>query len=660
VNWPPLLATLIAAALGFAAESALVLWGGASVHPAYLALCAVITFGIAVLVGGITSWWGGRTEVALAVWATLNGFYDFDDGGHLRFVMAIGFGLVTWACLRWTRSVRPSAMSVGVGVGATVVVTAIFLRHLVRLAMRTRIPDDVWGDLMHVGAFGGILFLYSLYSRLRRSRRQAPPEAAVAVALLIMAVAVGPAVQQAGRGPQPSEPAPTAAAEDGAALPSILVILLDTVRADHMSVYGYHRDTTPSLRRLLEENPQAVLYPLAFSPETWTLPSHASLFTGLLPSSHGVCGGEGRNVFRLLAGTQRLEADRTLAEVVAERGYCVGAVIANTSLGMFEGLARGFDFFYQPPPPRPLFLIGEGVRKRHAEWLVAEHVKPYSSSLDVNRELLRFIDGCGDRPWFVFANYMDAHAPYAPVRPYAGAFSEGVSGPPPIVTESGASTGRLRHAEMRYDEEILATDGALGELFHALEARGFLDRAWVVVTSDHGEAFGEHGVVGHWTSIYNEEIRIPLIVKPPVGESLAPDDGAVGLIDATATLAALATGETLGIGRDLRETPSNDPAVLAEFHPRWDATADQSPLPTTPARAVMAGRLKLIVYPDRRELYALDEDPEERVDLSESHPDDVERLLGLLPTLDLEFGSETEGELSPEVEARLRALGYVD
>jgi arylsulfatase A-like enzyme len=217
----------------------------------------------------------------------------------------------------------------------------------------------------------------------------------------------------------------------------------------------------------------------------------------------------------------------------------------------------------------------------------------------------------------------------------------------------------------RYDEEIASLDAELGRLFEGLAARGVIDRAWIVITSDHGEAFGEHGTVNHGSSVYNEQIRIPLIVVPPAGIEIPARPGAVSLLDVPATLAAVAGEPPLGAGIDLREPPrAEDPPARAEFfgNPaqaepgllrRWGA------LWNTPARAAVWRDRKLVELSGRRELYDVTADPAESDDLSGRRAAEVERLAALLPPLSAS-PAPPGSSLAPEQREALRALGYLD
>jgi arylsulfatase A-like enzyme len=637
----------------------------------YLVLCLAATMLATLLVWMPVARSRGPGAVvgALAVWAGLQAAVFFAGGRGL--LVGLAFAAVTAGGLAAARRAGVSPWGLGVAVGGAVCLDLIIFPKVLFL-LAAWFPPGVARDVLRVLVLAVILFTFSEYAALRVRRPRWPREIVVTVAVLAVVVLVTPFTYRArpwgmesGDLGGPAEP-PAAAAARNEAGPPILLIVLDTVRADQLSIYGYERDTTPRLSQWLEKRPRAVLFPLAFSTATWTLPAHASLLTGTVPTAHGAHGGNVRYPGRSTPSVPRLEAEVTLAEHLRANGYRTAVISANVQLGATPGMERGFDVFWEPPSPRPLFLIGEKLRARFVPWLLADTVKPYPAAPVVNREVLRFVDGAAPSGWFVLANYMEAHAPYAASSPHAGAFSQGMSGAPPVTVDARDPAERLAHARSRYDEEILALDAAIGDLLDELERRELLDRMWVVITADHGEAFGEHGAVAHGTSIYNEEVRIPLIVMPPAGEELPRREEAVGLLDVTATLSAIGGGKSLGIGRDLREEVSGPGTVPIEFfgtpRPTDPGFFDRAgELARIPARAVVADRWKLVDYPDRRELFSMADDLEERRDRAADFADEAESLARYLPPLgDPTRPPPARRPLTAEEADRLRALGYLE
>ncbi|MGQ0647592.1 MAG: sulfatase [Gemmatimonadaceae bacterium] len=290
-----------------------------------------------------------------------------------------------------------------------------------------------------------------------------------------------------------------------AGAPNVLVIILDTVRAASMSFLGYGRETTPALAALGAEG---AVFEQAWTTSPWTLPSHAGMFTGRFPSQ--------------LSTDWRQPLDdrhRTLAEILAGRGYRTAGFAANHFYTSYEsGLTRGFDHYedYLRTPKQVLLsatltqtrlfwqlLQGTGIGSRlgalarmdlrlQLMWTSHRKLAP-----QVTGEFLRWQETVTDRPFFAFLNLYDAHLPYDPPAPWDTRFS---------AERTGLD---------KYDGGIAYMDDALGSLFAELRRRGLLDRTLVVVSSDHGEGFGEHGLHGHGNSLYRTELHVPLVVRYP-------------------------------------------------------------------------------------------------------------------------------------------------
>ena len=299
--------------------------------------------------------------------------------------------------------------------------------------------------------------------------------------------------------------------------PNVLLLVMDTQRADHLTSYGYPRPTTPRLARLAAEGAS---FTWASSPAVTTLPSHSSMMTGRLVQEHGA--GSGGRLF--LDGRFP-----TLAEQLRSRGYLTGGFVANTYwTGRHTGLNRGF-IHYEDYYSSPMDAFTRTVLGRH----LAYDVFPRFGRIDipgrkragaVKEELLHWVDANPGRPFFAFLNYFDVHAPYLPVKEFAGHFSSaGSSRDRPHKIEIGAwnENGSLPDSALltiwrdRYDESLAYMDHEIGALLDSLEARGLLKNAIVVVTGDHGESFGEHGTVHHGGTLHLEQIHVPLILWAP-------------------------------------------------------------------------------------------------------------------------------------------------
>jgi arylsulfatase A-like enzyme len=329
----------------------------------------------------------------------------------------------------------------------------------------------------------------------------------------------------------------------GGPSPNVLLVTLDTTRADRLGSYGHRRETTPHLDSLAEH---AVRYEDALSTSSWTLPAHASLFTGAFPSSHGARYDENGPLVLAEAidapqgvrASGLAEGTETLASRLSRAGYVTGAVVAGPWLLRTFGLASGFASYDDAG------ILDHGGRRAE----------------DVTASALRFLAQTPpDQPFFLFLNYFDPHFPYDPPPAHAKRFLPEGTRPDP---------GRREQWDALYDAELHYADAQLGRVLDALRERGLYDRTLVVVTSDHGELLGEHGEWGHSRFLYQELVQVPLLVKPP-GAPVAGrvESGRVQLVDLHDMLAR-ATGLAPPGRRPVAEVTA-DPArpVLAEVRP---------------------------------------------------------------------------------------------
>ena len=414
--------------------------------------------------------------------------------------------------------------------------------------------------------------------------------------------------------------------------PNVLLVVLDTVAADHLGLHGYHRDTMPNLTRLAK---RGVVFDQARAAAPWTLPSHASLFTGRWPHELGnVQGG------RPLDAT-----DPTLAEFLARNGYATAGFVGNTYYcNSWYGLARGFaryeDYFEHNVliSPGELLRCTALGRSLIRLWGTAYNVRPdtanYMKDADrVNRDFSRWLSAHPDRPFFAFLNYVDAHDPYI-VPPgfdrHFGLRPESVDDVETIRswyrhdTHPDASDRDKALILDAYDDCLAALDDRLGLLFDDLERRGVLDDTLVVLTADHGEQFAEHGEYGHGRSLHHEEIRVPLILFGPSGIPAGQTVSApVSLRDVAATVA-----DRLGLavkspfpGRSLarfwEEGVSGPPddVVLSEVNSQARPSKTRHP---RLASLVAEGKVYFRESEGREEVYDLATDPGETRNLAGS------------------------------------------
>jgi arylsulfatase A-like enzyme len=289
-----------------------------------------------------------------------------------------------------------------------------------------------------------------------------------------------------------------------AAKPSVLLVVLDTVSARHLSTYGYGRPTDVNLAKLAAGG---MLYRRAVSPAPWTIPSHASLFTGFYPSELGFDGSN----FSIPSWPGSLAADLSL------HGYESCAVSANPGLAGWSELATGFTHFWSE------HRLTSPLTSLLAHWVLGQEATYQTHGMRVSDLALDWIDRRSTRgaPWFLFVNYLDAHAPYDPPDEQRHAFAPGLgphhlAGDNRVYNAKAVSASPATRAEMQqlYDGEVAAMDAALGSLLDALQARGYGEsNLLVIVTADHGESFGEHGFFGHLLGMPDPVLHVPLVLS---------------------------------------------------------------------------------------------------------------------------------------------------
>jgi len=407
----------------------------------------------------------------------------------------------------------------------------------------------------------------------------------------------------AGCGGAVPEPPPHATATKH----NVVLLTLDTTRADHLGIYGRKEAATPHLDRLGRDG---VVFDMALTAAPLTLPAHSSIMTGLFPPRHGVRDN----------GTFYLD-DRftTLAEVLHDAGYATGAFLGAAVLEKKYGLGQGFDVYDDDFPRRsvrPEFLFVE----RPANEVVASALAWLGSAA---------------RPFFVWLHFYDAHAEYEPPPPYDQQFHE-----------------------TPYDGEIAFVDHAVEALFDWLAGEGLADDTIVVAVGDHGESLGEHGEPTHGVFVYDATIRVPLLVRGPGVPTGRRIDGVVRTVDLMPTVLALVglatpndvDGRSLvGVMSGGHESPrvAYAEAELPHYHYGW-----------APLVSLQTATWKLIEAP-KPELYRLASDPRELINVYDREPATVRELTHDLDTLRTAADSESRRTLDAATEQKLRSLGYV-
>ena len=443
--------------------------------------------------------------------------------------------------------------------------------------------------------------------------------------------------------------------------PNVVVVVLDTVRADRLAPYGYERLTTPRLDAFVERS-SAMIYPRAYSTSSWTVPSHGSLLTGLPPSEHGAVLADvsgGRHDWLGAVSPLPLE-QTTLSEHLSAMGYETAGIVANSPLlargrGFEQGFRHYDDSALRPfPAPRSLLVqLAGGWPHIGAE--------PWRDAVSISRaaiewlervelsELERLADGSSGgraRPFFLFLNYMDAHMPLIPRKRHRGAF--GGKQPADVLKPRTEDLSDL------YDRKLLALDEGLDELLSVLSQRPDFDDTLVVVTSDHGEAFGEHDSWGHNQTLYEEVIRVPLYVKWPARCTPArdPDEPVRGY-----EVWSLIVG---CVGLDASSDDDGWPLAELRLWPDRRDGSQSEPAAET-VIAWLSGDLKSIV--DSRsgvEIYDLERDPLEAANLVVDQTAEAwtERAVAWWQR---SLVSPSQGpDPTAADRARLRRLGYVE
>jgi arylsulfatase A-like enzyme len=444
----------------------------------------------------------------------------------------------------------------------------------------------------------------------------------VAIAVVLVVAGGSLAYLLRGRGAPPQAPAdpaarPTAVAPEPTAIRNVILISLDTTRADAVSCGGGPESGSPNIAALARDG---VVFERAYAPAPVTLPSHASLLTGRVPTAHGVFDN----------GRYALAAHHTtLAEVFRERGFNTAAFVSALVMESKFGLDQGFDTYDDEIDESAVIgeRRGDVTTGRAIEWLEAHR---------------------GEEN-FLFLHLFDPHAPYEAPEPFASRARDLYRGAPEYL--------------QAYAAEVAFADHCVGLLVRKLQELGLYDSSLICVTADHGESLGEHGENTHGYFIYNSTVKVPLVFKVPGATPGARVPEAVGLIDIPPTLLSL-TGASLGReieGRDLAGRLRGSGAVAPE-RAIVSLSVEPRKYGGSSLLGIIAGDHKYIRAP-RSELYNLAEDPTESRNRVNVEPRRADELRGLLQ-LEVERSASPETpreQLSVDADTlgMLESLGYV-
>jgi arylsulfatase A-like enzyme len=481
--------------------------------------------------------------------------------------------------------------------------------------------------------------------------------------LLLALAAVGIVVGAAAPAWTADAPAPAATTSSAAKHPNVLIVTLDTTRADHTSAYGYSRPTTP---RLVELAQQGVRFASAYAPMATTLPSHTSMFTGFLPRTHGA----------LKNGLPINPNLRLLSETLSSAGYETAAFLGSFAVSHRFGLQRGFaeyDDRFQDGQCKwevdrwegqdvggEFCRRGDLTRAATVKWLEnAGYLPPAKDASGTPKTAV----AKPQQPFFVWIHFFDPHNPYDPPAEQAKLF-------PPLT----ANPSELERDIANYDAEIHFADQEMGNLFDALRSAGVLDDTLVIVVGDHGEGLMDHGWMLHGLQIYEEAVHVPLVFRWPArlpkGTTIAEP---VELIDLTPTILEL-TGvpapqvspavEGISLAPALTGKAKLDPERPILLQRRHYAKGKEKDVTVKGAKhALRVGDWKYIAAPEEKtfELYDLKSDPHEKNNLADAKTAErdamaarLEKTLAAIPV-----APKAARTVSEEDARKLEALGYV-
>lgn len=461
--------------------------------------------------------------------------------------------------------------------------------------------------------------------------------------------------------------------------PNVFFVVMDDVRHDHLSCYGYPRKTTPNIDKIAEEG---VLFENAFSTSPWSPPSHASMFTGLYPSGHGVLGEN------LYLGKEI----PTIPEIFSSRGYQTLGISRNIFVSPQLGFHCGFDKFVDELPI-------ELRLKRFWDWII------FGLETDTRALMYRWIYHAiifqeikkwislsrkKNKPFFIFINYLDAHLPHQPPQPFRERFGKVCNhqidlkkiedcfnkrfGHPYNAKEVRMTKVEWDFVKSRYDAEIAYIDFFLGKVFDHLKKYELFNNTFILVTSDHGENFGDHQLAGHSFCLYDTLLHIPLIINYPKYTSLRKRiSSIVSTVDIFPTLKGILNIKRKDDidGKNLIpfEERLYHKYILAEYGPPINTIKSMRRLCPNSNSAIYNKSLKcirsdnfkyIIASNGKEELYNLEKDPGESKNIINEMRKKAEELSSKLSE---ELRSPPIGRrvvaFDDEQKKRLQALGYL-
>lgn len=511
-----------------------------------------------------------------------------------------------------------------------------------------------------------IVLLWPLSRLFRR-----PGGAALGALVVLLAIGGFGAARGFTAGP---ETAKNAAALAPGSRPNILLVLIDTLRADHLGTYGYSRPTSPNIDAFAKES---VLFEQAFSQSSWTKPAMASLLTGHFPSMH-----------QTNLEQQKLpESETIVTQLLRDQGYQTAVLSGNPWITPDYGFGRGVDHFYSIYDERfarvTLFMnalkrLSKQMGSRNwvynrVKLLVQGELSTTARDEVLTTEASRWLDANHERPFYMHVHYMSPHHPYDPPPPFDKWVPDKSAKPMTYYPkksyfpfDEGQAISDAQREDMiaRYDGDILFADTVFQKLVDKLKALGILDDTIIVVMADHGEEFYEHKNWGHGQGLYNELIHIPLIIRYPKAFQPGRIKTPVMSVDVVPTMLEMASAppKATAAGKSLvplakGETVPRNPQAFSELIYRFGAT-----------RSVVDDKYKLIhKQQDERvatEMYDLATDYPEQKNLAQQDTAEAGKLqtqmADTLKWADEHKATAAEAKIDDEMGKRLKALGYLN
>ena len=542
-----------------------------------------------------------------------------------------------------------------------------------------------WGSYLTIIYIAGVLFIagffFIFFLKIKPRRIKQP----YVILVLFLAVAgfltVASKINYTKINSTYYAPVSTEQNFDAKKVPQVILIVLDTVRADRLSVYG-RSGVTKNLELFSRD---AVVFENCIASSPWTLPSHASIFTGLYPAEHGSHGNlDGEPFFGRFPTRSLPDKFMTLAEIFKDNGYLTAGIVSNYAiLHPRKKIHQGFQIYDCTQN------IGIVYREGYYPFRPIVHVfclltnfktgytLPYRNAEAISTLALHVLDSISASPLFLFINYMDAHSPYLPPRPYDGYFLNTLSPQfyklkqyifrtfKKVPTESWDS-----FLLSQYDGEIAYLDDQLGILFSRLREMKIYDSSLIIITSDHGELFGENGCYEHDTPMYQGVVKVPLIIKFPYNRKTGRKKGVITSADVYATILSICD---LPVPAGTSGKPYGSDFSLPVVSEYYSYAIGKH-------QAIFYGNYKYMIYGSKRgpcykqvpygdweepELYDLAQDPLEQKNLAKQLPEITQLMEKKLGDWEkahrpkYEPSTYKQEEISEDVLDGLRALGYM-